>query len=84
MAKHNKKRNTAFIYEALVREIVKQSVVKNNEKRNAAIQIMKESFAPKTELRRELDLYKTLIENKDLKEKIAEKILVDKSPTRSS
>ena len=24
MAKHNKKRNTAFIYEVLVREIIKQ------------------------------------------------------------
>ena len=77
MAKHNKKRNTAFIYEALVREIVKQSVTKNNKKRNAAIQIMKESFAPNTELRRELDLYKTLLENSDLQEKIAEKVLVE-------
>jgi len=77
MAKHNKKRNTAFIYEALVREIVKQSVAKNNQKRNIAIQIMKESFAPKTELRKELDLYKTLIENNNLEEKIAEKILVE-------
>ena len=75
MAKHNKKRNTAFIYEALVREIVKQSVAKNNEKRNAAIQIMKEAFAPKTQLRKELDLYKTLMENNDLQENIAEKIL---------
>lgn len=77
MAKHNKKRNTAFIYEALVREIVKQSVAKNNEKRNAAIQIMKEAFAPKTELRKELDLYKTLMDNNSLQEKIAEKILVE-------
>ena len=77
MAKHNKKRNTAFIYEALVREIVKQSVAKNNDKRNAAIQIMKEAFAPRTELRKELDLYKTLMENNDLQEKIAEKILVE-------
>tara|TARA_R100000426_G_scaffold44572_1_gene33839 strand:- start:759 stop:1571 length:813 start_codon:yes stop_codon:yes gene_type:complete len=75
MAKHNKKRNTAFIYEALVREIVKQSVAKNNEKRNAAIQIMKEAFAPKTQLRKELDLYKTLMENNELQENIAEKIL---------
>ncbi len=77
MAKHNKKRNTAFIYEALVREIVKQSVAKNNKKRNAAIKIMKEAFAPKTELRKELDLYKTLMENNSLQEKIAEKILVE-------
>lgn len=77
MAKHNKKRNTAFIYEALVREIVKQSVAKNDKKRNAAIQIMKEAFAPRTELRKELDLYKTLIENNNLQEKIAEKILIE-------
>ena len=77
MAKHNKKRNTAFIYEALVREIVKQSVAKNNDKRNIAIQIMKEAFAPKTELRKELDLYKTLMENNDLQETIAEKILIE-------
>ena len=61
MGKHNKKRNTAFIYETLVREIVKQSVAKNEEKRNLAIQIMKEAFAPRTHLRRELDLYKTLL-----------------------
>ena len=47
MGKHNKKRNTAFIYETLVREIVKQSVAKNEEKRNLAIQIMKEAFAPR-------------------------------------
>ena len=77
MAKHNKKRNTAFIYEALVREIVKQSVAKNEQKRNTAIGIMKEAFAPKTELRKELDLYKTLLENNDLQEKIAEKILIE-------
>ena len=77
MAKHNKKRNTAFIYEALVREIVKQSVAKNNKKRNVAIQIMKEAFGSKTELRKELDLYKTLLENNNLQENIAEKILVE-------
>ena len=33
MSKHNKKRNTAFIYEALVREVVKQSIAKNKQKR---------------------------------------------------
>ena len=38
---------------------------------------MKEAYAPKTELRKELDLYKTLMENNNLQEKIAEKILVE-------
>jgi len=75
MVKHNKKRNTAFIYEALVREVVKQSMDKNTEKRNIAINIIKESFMSKTELRKELILYKTLLETKNLNEKIAEKLL---------
>ena len=35
------------------------------------------AFAPKTELRRELDLYKTLMDNNNLQEKIAEKILME-------
>lgn len=77
MARHNKKRNTAFIYESLVREIVKQSVAKDEKKRNVAIGILKESFSKNTELRKELDLYKTLLENNNLKEKVAEKILVE-------
>ena len=77
MARHNKKRNTAFIYEALIREIVKQSVARNNSKRDVAIKIMKESFAPETQLRKELELYKTLLENNNLQEKIAEKVLIE-------
>ena len=74
MARHNKKRNTAFIYESLVREIVKQSVAKDEKKRNVAINILKESFSKNTELRKELDLYKTLLENNNLKEKVAEEL----------
>ena len=75
MAKHNKKRNTAFIYETLVREVVKQSVEKNTKKRDIAIGILKESFKRGTQLQRELYLYKTLIETKGLPEKLAEKLL---------
>ena len=43
--KHNKKRNTAFVYEALVRELT-QSVVKNNKnKQNKIVSIIKEHFS---------------------------------------
>jgi hypothetical protein len=77
MAKHNKKRNTAFIYEALVREIIKRSINENKEKRNVAINILKESFKKGTELRRELDLYKTLLETKNLNERVAEKLVFE-------
>ena len=75
MAKHNKKRNTAFIYEVLLREVVKQSMAKNSEKRNVAITILKESFKKGTQLKKELDLYKALIETKSLPERLAEKLI---------
>ena len=32
--KHNKKRNTAFLYEALVRELTKATMTKDGEKKN--------------------------------------------------
>ena len=77
MARHNKKRNTAFIYEVLVREIIKQTIDKNKEKRNTAINTIKEIFKNGTELRKELDLYKTLLDTKGIKERIAEKLIFE-------
>ena len=44
MPKHNKKRNTAFLYETLVREVVKQTITKDFDKRDKAITILKEHF----------------------------------------
>ena len=61
MAKHNKKRNTAFIYEVLIREIIKQTINQNKEKRNIAIGVIKEIFKKGTVLRQELNLYKALL-----------------------
>jgi hypothetical protein len=77
MAKHNKKRNTAFIYEVLIREIVKQTINKNKEKRDVAISTIKEIFKKGTILRKELDLYKTLLETNDLNERVAEKLVFE-------
>ena len=77
MAKHNKKRNTAFIYEVLVREIIKQTINKNKEKRDIAISVVKEAFKKGTELRKELDLYKALLETNNLNERVAEKLMFE-------
>tara|TARA_R100000008_G_scaffold15146_2_gene7347 strand:- start:203 stop:1015 length:813 start_codon:yes stop_codon:yes gene_type:complete len=77
MIKHNKKRNTAFIYEALVREVVKQSINKNNVKRDITIKIIKESFSNGSQLKKELKLYKTLLETRNLNERIAEKLIFE-------
>ena len=77
MAKHNKKRNTMFIYETLIREVVKQSVNKNTDKRNVAIGIIKEYFKKDTQLRQELDLYRTLLETKGLPCNLAERLVTE-------
>ena len=73
MAKQNKKRNTAFIYEVLVWEIIKQTINQNKEKRDIVIGVVKEAFKKGTGLRKELDLYKTLMDTKNLNERVAEK-----------
>lgn len=74
--KHNKKRNTAFIYEALVRELT-ESVVKNNKnKQNKIVSIIKEHFGNNSLLKEELELYRTIYETRDLEKTTAEKIVV--------
>ena len=73
--KHNKKRNTAFLYEALVRELT-ESVVKNNKnKQNKIVSIIKEHFGTDSVLKKELDLYKSIYETKHIEKTTAEKIV---------
>ncbi len=73
--KHNKKRNTAFVYEALVRELT-ESVVKNNRnKQNKIVSILKEHFSSDSVLKEELDLYKSIYETKEMQKETAEKII---------
>ena len=75
--KHNKKRNTAFVYEALVRELTKSIVKSNKNKQSKIVSIMKEHFAKGTELNKELDLYKSVYETKSIEKRLAEKIVVE-------
>jgi len=75
MPKHNKKRNTAFLYEILVREVVKRTVDKNKERRDTAIAILKEHFVTHNEMGKELSLYKTLLETKNLPARTADKLI---------
>ncbi len=74
--KHNKKRNTAFVYEALVRELT-ESVVKNNKnKQNKIVSIIKDHFTRESLLKEELELYKTIYETRHIEKTTAEKIVV--------
>ena len=75
--RHNKKRNTAFLYETLVKELTK-SVVNNNLKRkDTVLSILKEHFSKNSILGKELQLYKDVIGSKDLDFHTAEKILYE-------
>jgi len=60
MAKHNKKRNTAFIFEALSHEMTKAIVSKDMEKKTTVVSIVKKHFKKGTQLRKELDLFQSL------------------------
>jgi hypothetical protein len=73
--KHNKKRNTAFLYEALVREMTKAVVSQDKERKNNIVDILKESFSSKRILGKELKLYQTILESADLESVTAEKLL---------
>ena len=59
--KHNKKRNTAFLYECLIAELSERTF--NKKDRKNVINIIKESFNKHSELYKELQLYKSLYEH---------------------
>lgn len=74
--KHNKKRNTAFVYEALVRELTESVVKQNKNKQNKIVSIIKEHFKADSALKEELDLYRTIYETKEIEKTLAEKIVL--------
>lgn len=73
--KHNKKRNTAFLYEALVKELTKSVVDKDEAKKAEIVSILKEHFSKGKLLHAELSLYKAIHESRDVERKIAQKML---------
>ena len=75
--KHNKKRNTAFVYEALVRELTKSIVKNNKNKQSKIVSIIKEHFDGESILQEELQLYKSLYETKSMKKNTAEKVMTE-------
>ena len=73
--KHNKKRNTAFVYEALVKEATVAILKNDAERKSKAIKIIKKHFKPGSVLRKDLDCYRSLSENQEIDKQTAEKIL---------
>jgi len=73
--KHNKKRNTAFVYEALIKEATVAILKKEDAKRDKAIELIKAHFKPGSTLRKDLDCYRSLCETQNLDRLTSEKIL---------
>ena len=73
--RHNKKRNTAFVFEALVREVTKSIVAGNTSRKRKVVSIVKEHFSSGTLLNKELKCYKALLETKELDKYTAEKMI---------
>ena len=73
--KHNKKRNTALVYEALVREATISILKEDTQTKEKAIAILKKHFKAGSILRKDLECYRSLYENQNLDRFHTEKII---------
>ena len=73
--RHNKKRNTAFIYETLSRELTKAIIEKNTQRKNQIVFIFKKFFGAGEVLCEERQVYNALLQTKNVQKEIAERIL---------
>ena len=73
--KHNKKRNTAFIFEVLIRELTKGIVEQNQDKKKLILRMIKENFKGNTLLAKDLEIYKMILETREVERIVAEKMV---------
>ena len=74
-SKHNKKRNTAFLYEVLIREVTKNVVAGNEEGKQKSLKLCKEFFRPGSVLRKEKEVYDSLLALEDVTAEVREKVI---------
>ena len=63
--KHNKKRNTAFLYESLIKELTKSILKKDENRKGVILKMIRESFSKTSILKKDLDIYNSILNNKD-------------------
>jgi len=73
--KHNKKRNTAFIYEVLVKELSKASMHNLQERKIKIINILKDFFSKGRLLKEELGIYQSFDKLSEPDENTIQKII---------
>jgi len=75
--RHNKKRNTGFVFEALVREATKAILAEDNNKKQVVVSTIKEFFKKGTELSKELECYQALSKDNNLPPQLGEKLIFE-------
>jgi len=73
--KYNKKRNTAFVYEALIREGTSAILQGDHERKNTVVKLIKKHFAANSILYKDLQCYQSLYETAGLEKETCEKII---------
>ena len=75
--KHNKKRNTAFLYESLLKELAKAVAYNKVAEKNTIVSIIQKYFKKGTILAEELELYKTISETQRTDLYTAERLITE-------
>tara|TARA_R110002020_G_scaffold440094_3_gene650697 strand:+ start:2270 stop:3097 length:828 start_codon:yes stop_codon:yes gene_type:complete len=73
--RHNKKRNTAFVYEALIVEATVAILKKDKSRQATALSIIKKHFKPGSVLKKDLECYQSLKENQNLNAETSKRII---------
>lgn len=73
--RHNKKRNTAFVYEALLREATVAILRKDTKRRDITLNIIKQHFQDGSLLKKDLECHRSLYENQSLDKETSQKVL---------
>ena len=73
--RHNKKRNTAFVFEALSREATVAIIKGDAKRKEKVVSIVRKHFTGDSLLKKDLECYRSLYENQDLDEQTSQKIL---------
>jgi len=73
--RHNKKRNTAFVYEALIKEATNAIIKSDVERKDKVVKIIKQYFEPFSDLKKDLDCYRSLYETRGTAKETSEKIM---------
>jgi len=74
---HNKKRNTAFIYEILIVEISKAVMENKLQRKDRILGLLREHFRKGASLSEDLEIYKSFYKTKDLDDELITKLLAE-------